>query len=352
MNPHWNWLYEFAHYEKLTNGPDPHISSTVDCCRDQPVEEQIWRTLAYSGPYNVPSGEVIWTNFPYERYKREPEALQPWLAGLQKIGGDGKPHWAGLAFRRERKGPTLDFITRYMRNIDLIVPKIPELKEMPFDKSWEFCSGIYGAGRYFNIKLHELWYRLGILPERIPDVRAKGGPSPRKCFTLLYPEVNHQYKSDTPFDIAQGEELGADMRQKLKTDFGLDLTTYENEVFACNFKSAVITRRHYPGRSLDSELAYETKLAQFWGERETDHLTRRRVLYPEWALGELQGWPKTRDELGKVLGNHGYTWSDAEFDYHTSKANLASPVAWPAAKPGELTWAHPFAGRKDDHVQS
>ena len=85
-NPHWKWLYEFAYYEKLTNGPDPHITSTVDICRDLPVKEQVWRTLCYVGPYNVPSGEAIWSHWDHERYEREADKLPEWL----------EKNWAGI----------------------------------------------------------------------------------------------------------------------------------------------------------------------------------------------------------------------------------------------------------------
>jgi len=89
---------------------------------------------------------------------------------------------------------------------------------------------------------------------------------------------------------------------------GLPLTMFETQVFLCDYKQAW-KGRQYPGRSQDSELEYASAIAPHWGEDDTMPLLRDR-LFPRQVLGEWNGWSHVRKELGRVLPQAGFTWSD------------------------------------------
>jgi hypothetical protein len=58
-------------------------------------------------------------------------------------------------------------------------------------------------------------------------------------------------------------------------------------------------------------------------------LRSRSNLFPDWALGEKQGWDGRREELGPLPVEHGYMWTDSLYDYHKTLAagDWAKPVA-------------------------
>ena len=83
----------------------------------------------------------------------------------------------------------------------------------------------------------------------------------------------------------------------------------------------------YPGLSLDSEVGHYEKVYKHFpkGKVSKRFWELRKELFPEWTLGELNGWLGTRDELRRCWPEFDYTWSDSIYDYHAMK-DVASPI--------------------------
>ena len=145
----------------------------------------------------------------------------------------------------------------------------------------------------------------------IPDIRAKGGWSPREGLILLHPEEADLIRSN---DILAVEELAGLTFKELNQHLAIRATKidrYEFQVFLCDYKQVAVTQRQYPGRSLDSELKY-FHLAQRYNEFNGEAMMAARGrLFPSWALGEVQGWNGVREELGTFFVNTSMMWSDS-----------------------------------------
>lgn len=308
---HWTWFAEFCRYERLTGGPDPHMKAVLWLSRSLPFVERLWRVLLYVGVYNVPSAEAIWRHWSGARYLAEPEALEPWLT----------EHWKGLRLRRERR--TVKSPAKLAAYCTGYFDTLTEFSQFQsFDDAWTFALSLPHVGRYAATKLTECWHQLG-LTTPVQDIRARGGWSPRATLRMLNPDLNHDEYDDT--QVQQAENLARLAHARLRLEFGISLSFFEFEVMLCEYKASYSSKRQYPGRSLDSELSYEAAIRPYWQIAETEHFQARRQLSPAWALGELQGWDGVRDELGHVLSQHGYTWSDSLYQY-TATTDFANPV--------------------------
>jgi hypothetical protein len=143
---------------------------------------------------------------------------------------------------------------------------------------------------------------------------------------LLYPEDSEKLNGDDrPEHLALANARAEDAGREL-AERGIELTRYNLQVLLCDFKQCYIGRRQFPGRSQDSELEYEAKIAPHWGPDPTMR-NARKELFPKQALGELSGWTHVRQELGHVLRDFGYMWSDLLYDY-VKTVDLRHPVKW------------------------
>lgn len=321
---HWGWFVDFARYEKLTGGPDPHMRAVVALCAGLPRQEQLWRATLYVGVYNVPTAESIWQMWPYDRFVHDQSSMVGWLDA----------HWQGLPLRRERRTVNSPRkLAVYLAGQAYIDAALTGIADAPFEDVWAYAMNLPHVGRYAATKLTEIWHLLGCVQAAIPDIRAAGGWSPRAALRLLRPDTNTDPRSDTPADVATDEAVAAEVMDALHAD-GCPLTWFELEVLLCEYKESYSTHRQYPGRSLDSELSYEAKAAAYWdSSRPSEHLRVRERLSPEWALGEKAGWPGVRDVLGHVLSTFGYVWSDSLYDYCATK-DFAEPVRRAEPLPG------------------
>lgn len=320
-NQHWQWFSEFCKYERLTGGPDPHMRAVIELSRDLPLPEQVWRVACYVGVYNVPSAEAIWSHWTGPQYLENTELFHAWL----------ETHWKGLKLRRERrtvKSPIK--LSTYFEGYEKTVLALTNgLKTAPFEQVWDFAMALPHVGRYAATKLTECWYRLGLVQASVEDIRAHGGWSPRETLALLFPEAGHDPKRDAQDAMAEG--LARYVHGRLREKYNIALTFFELEVLLCEYKASYSTKRQYPGRSLDSELSYERAIAPYWKRStSTDHMRIRPKLSPKWALGEVQGWePDERlKNLGKVVSEYGYTWTDSLYDYQQTRDRdlWATPV--------------------------
>ena len=315
---HLTWFKQFCEFELQTGGPDPHMRAVVELCKDQTVEEQVWRALLYVGVYNVPSAEAIWRKWPIGEYQRYPHLIEHWL----------DENWAGIKTRRERRTTNSPIkLARYLENYNTVMRSLDDLAVASFEDVWRFSMSLSSVGRYAATKIVEIFHRLGLTKAQHIDIRAKGGWSPRLALNLIFSDDVQDARDDSRDQIELAEQRAIQVQFDLAKR-NLVLSIFELEVLLCEYKACYSSHRQYPGRSLDSELNYEKKIAAHWNLfTETEHMKVRKLISPSWALGEIQGWdPKERlDNLGSVLANYGYIWSDSLYSYKDT-TDFADPV--------------------------
>lgn len=308
---------EFCRFEQMTGGPDPHMKAVVEMSRECDDLEKFWRSLIYVGVYNVPTAEAIWREWPItsvagqDAHGFKPQLIQ-WL----------NEHWAGIRVRRERRTTNSpDKIADYLyaNHVEFMLPT-------DFEDLWMHALSMRRVGRYAATKLCETWRRMGLTTAEHPDIRAYGGWSPREALQLLGYCSDDDARDNSGRAVAMAEAAAESLHRSLN----LPLSMFALEVMLCEYKESFKTRRQYPGRSLDSELRYELAIRDHWNVQNTNHMRVRPLISPSWALGEIQGWWEPRDECANVLADHGYTWTDFQFDYKETFAHncFGHPIHW------------------------
>ena len=321
---HWQKFAEFCHYEQLAGGPDPHMALVGEMSRGEPLEEIWWRAGCYIACYNAPTAEAIWKHWTAREVRMNPEGMRRWI----------RENWAGLGFRRERRAVrTPEKLGRYFVSYVGYMPLFkvhyhPEAKFVSpgdaYEMAWRDLQKVYGLGRYVALKILEFVTRYADAPIALPDIRAKGGWSPRRALALLFPEdAEALLGDDSPRNVAIAEDRALQVLERVEEP----LSMYNLQVLLRDYKQSAIGRRQYPGRSQDSEIFYGRKVEDAFPDIKLEMWDARKRLFPHWALGELNGWWEVRESLGDVLADHNYTWSDSLYDWHESKDNLAVPVS-------------------------
>lgn len=302
---HWRYMFEFIRAETAVGGPDPHIATLGEMIKDCTQEEKIWRAGCYAVGYNVPTAEVLWREWPWDRILMETQVFEKWL----------KENWAGIGLRRERIRPIgtpskyakcLLSYAEWMRDTDKWWWYEPD-----YPRAWEQLTKIWGMGRYVLLKLAEVFTRYcdGLFVQT--DIRAQGAKSPREGLALLWPNEAAWLLSSV--DNARTAELVEELANKTMSNLGLSINHFTMQVVLCEYKK-VFLGRQYPGRTHDTELRYLREAQTYWGH-ESDMLTARAQVFPARALGEVQGWDGAREPLEPILPLHRYTWSDLRYDY-------------------------------------
>lgn len=315
---------EFCRYETAAGGPDPHMAVVGYLAKDEPLEERIWRIGCYLSVFNVPTAELLWSNWTREQVLADPAKLESWL----------RDNWKGLHLRRERrpvKAPhrLAEHLTSFASWAGDRFPVL--LQATTYDEVWDLLNEIRYVGRYAAIKLGEAVHRYCEVTPAIGDMRPRGGKHPRIGLAYLYPKHAEQLNgNDSGANLELTNRLGEGVQKTLAEEHGLELDHFHVEALLCDYKQSYHGRQ-YPGRSQDSELGHYRKVKDYWGDRFVSRMFEaRRALFPEWALGELQGWDGVRDELTPVLRDYGYTWSDSVYSYQktTDFANPARRGEW------------------------
>lgn len=310
---HRKFFAEFCHFERLGGGPDPHMKLAVWLARD--VEDPAWWYGCYIGPYVVATGEFIHSRWPTaKQVLREEPVFRRWI----------RENYPKFEMRRERRAiyghrRFSDHMVGYARWCEAGIPEFDD-----FEAAWEHVCTVPGNGRYGSTKLYEVLRRGGLLKHPFPDIRPKGGQSPRIALAWLRPEEQEVLcKGDNPKTLARVNEIAAEERARLLQDHDIGLDWFEFEVLLCEYKQAY-DGHQYPGRAHDSELGRARKV-----QAKTGMGLRlwegRLQLFPHEPLGEVGDRWSGRRDLGGLVLNHGYTWSDMLYDYART-TDLSQPV--------------------------
>jgi len=333
-NTHFRYFAEFVKSVQISGGTTPHMLMIVEAAkRASNFEESLWRAGCYAFVYNFASAEALWDNWTSEEVRKDVGLLE-WL----------EQNKAGIRRRKERKcvysaknlATCMHSYATYMTKIEnrewFNVTNAdkrdwPELYQLAFD---DVSKEVKYMGRYIIIRWLEVMRRLHNLPHlEMPDLRAKGGDHPRKAMALMYPEEEKILMGkDTQYELRIVDELAADLLAELKYVYNIETDYYTIQSLLCEYKQSVLSRKQYPGKSIDTALVYHDKIYEWWGTEEKAYSIMydvRQSIFPPETLGELQGWNGVRKELGSVLVDYGYTWSDLIYDYMATE-DLANPV--------------------------
>lgn len=287
---------DFARYEVLCGGPDPHLKLAVHLAQDTPCPA--WFIGLYTIPYNIPSAEVLFHHLP------EPTTISELQA---------EELWSSIVVRKERRvngfGPK-----KLAETINAYHDWILDRSNQPFKDFDEFRSSLKNYGRYFGMKLYEALRRAGEIDvPMFTDIQPKDGKLSRKGLTLIFPE--HDYKAKDQFACLEANELANELVEMCNESemFAETIDWFTIEVLLCEYRQAV-RGGQYPGRAHDSELDHYRTVSAKNPEVQFRMLEARRQLFPHWALGELQGW-EGRRPLGTVMNQYGYVWSDKIYSY-------------------------------------
>ncbi len=318
---HRRFFPEFAFYERLGGGPDPHMQ--LANWYAQFTEDKPWWYGCYLGPYVVASGEMIHQAWPTSKSVIDDEAgFRAWVDVF----------YHPMELRRERRAI---YGTRRFSNHMVDYAKWCQTFNPPgtsFDADWEYLSTVPMNGRYGTMKLYEVMRRGGLLKHPYYDIRAHSGPTPRNALSWLRPEFDLVLNGgNSPHITDVVDEIAAEEKEWLRTVKGVDLDWFEFEVLLCEYKQAY-DGHQYPGRAHDSEIGRALTLEAKLPALELKLWDMRKTLFPREALGELGGWDGRRG-LGGIIRKHGYTWSDVLYDY-SKTTDFANPVRRPNAPQG------------------
>lgn len=318
---HFKHFADFCKYEKLTNGPDPHMKAVVEMSKNESDFEKAWRAALYVGFYNVPSAEAVWKHWSGKDYLNSPEKVLKWV----------NKNWKGLRTRRERRTvntPTkmANYLEGYRTTtLHMLFPK--KFAHGDFDTVWNKAVDLPRVGRYAATKLTEIWHQLGLVEAEVYDIRPRGAWSPRRALNMLYDGNGHDEYSSDKDHIAWANKTARMVKARLRNEFDVKLSWFELEVLLCEWRET----RQYPGRSLDSELKYHNEIKDYWCVVKTDHMKARKKLHPLWSLGEVMGWDGPREELPLLRWpKFKYVWTDSMYNYKKTleKGNFDRPELW------------------------
>ena len=317
---HWKFLAEFARWEIAAGGPDPHMVLICHLSQGLPVEDRAWLAGCYMGFYNAPAGLAMYTAWPWKTASSTLFGLEQWLTG----------YWPALPTRRERRtvrtpGKMAQYFWAYRQWVEWLAEDVHDLEN--YESLWSRLGEVYSVGRYAQFKILECLRRMDVIQVEMPDIRPVGAGSPRTVLSWLWPHHRGLLLDGKDREaIQQVNDLVTLTQERLQAEYNLALDLYTLEVVLCDYRQSLEGKRQYPGRSHDSELGYLERVQWEFPEVKTRLLQARREIFPRECLGEIQGWPGVRKELGAVLSTFGYTWSDLKFKYSGSMLNLGQPV--------------------------
>jgi hypothetical protein len=333
---HFVHLAEFIKGVELAGGTTPHVSMTVESMTrlDDPLEK-LWFAGCYALTYNWPAAERIFLEIrPQWEWKTD-----DWARWLER-------HWDGIPLRKERKA-----VYRKWAFAESAVSYVVFARKLLSLESWPetyhaafnyFNANTRFMGRYIAIRWLEVMRRA--FPEQcaswvMPSILSDGGQHPRKALALIYPQWGQWLLGgNTPGELKIADAAADQCLLDLKIAYDLETNFYELQSLLCEYKQSALGRKQYPGKSIDTEMDYFHKVEAHWGERGSSFWDVRERCFPAWSLGEEQGWSGVRPELGSVLADYGYVWSDAIYDYEQTRGygDFSAPVSRLVSSSGRL----------------
>jgi hypothetical protein len=320
---HLERFADFAAKIKAISGCTPHVTQVAKSAENLPWTERLWRGGCYAAVYNYPTAEVIWQNWPGPKVVlRNPARFTKWIA----------ENWAGLPLRKERKAVNAPLrlatcVLSFAAWAESTVPRAVCQQHIGYEEAWEAVNKIQFFGRYISIRFLEYLHRVCELRAVMYDSRPVGGPYPRQGLALLYPQFATALLGGNSAEECKESNRAAELCLHELRQFRVYLKHYELQSMICEYKQAFNNGKQYPVKALDSELGYYNRVTDYWNRSiETQFFTTRAAAFRHEALGELQGWAGKRKELGGLLRNYGYNWSDLQYDYNAT----AAAQAWAA----------------------
>lgn len=321
---HFVHFAEFVRAVELAGGTTPHVAMTVESMNrlDDPLEK-LWFAGCYALTYNWPAAERLFL----ETLIEQPPDVE-WL----------ERHWAGIPLRKERKAVfRKDYFARSAATYISFAESLAEDSGWPatYEEAFDlFNVSAFGMGRYIAIRWLEVMRRA--FPERcagwvMPSILSDGGQHPRKALALMYPrDAEALLGGNSPRELGISDLTANMLMADLGVEYGIQTNFYELQSLLCEYKQSALGRKQYPGKSIDTEMDYWLRVQEHWGDPDSEFFHVRASCFPEWSLGEVHGWTGVRPELGRVLADFGYTWSDATYDYAQTRAlgDFSSPVIW------------------------
>lgn len=321
MTDHLLRLAEFCKGVELSGGTTPHVAMTVASMEQlkDPLDK-LWFAGCYALTYNWPMAERVFQEWRPDTFDQD--RFLSWT----------EEHWAGIFLRKERKAVFrkpffAECAASYLEFARGVAPHVGLLDlEMNYLEAFKFFTGsVKYMGRYIAIRWLEVMRRTFCSEWRMTDVRSDGGEHPRKALALLYPEDAAALLGGNSKREVHVADLAADRcLLDLNLEHGVVLDYYELQSLLCEYKQEVLGRKQYPGKSIDTEMDYHRKIAEYWNSP-SDFYRVREECFPAWSRGELNGWTGVRKELGTTVTDLDYTWSDAVYDYRAT-TDLAHPV--------------------------
>lgn len=320
MTPDEHFLHfaEFVKGVQLSGGTTPHVSMTVESMsRLEDPREKLWFAGCYALTYNWPSAERIFLEWPVDDFNQADFLL--WT----------EEHWAGIPLRKERKAVFrkpffAESLASYRTFIDTLSwPASYQEAALEFDRGCRYM------GRYIAIRWLEVARRAFGTAWVMPDIHSDGGQHPRKALALIYPDdAPALLGGNSARELLVSDQAAERCLLDLNTAYGIETDYYTIQSLLCEYKQSILGRKHYPGKSIDTEMDYHRRVYDYWGPergQQSSFYSVREACFPAWALGERSGWGGVRKELATVLADYGYTWSDTLYDYHAT-TDFASPV--------------------------
>jgi hypothetical protein len=301
---HWKTFAAFVQAELKTGGPDPQIAIIAWLGEKLTPAQRVWLAGCYAAHHCVPSAVAVFTEFPDPKeIVAHPERLKIWL----------KKHWKYLPVRNE------------MRSHRMLAKRhacLLGFAKYAFNESWRVgtyddlwrrsIDAVPYYNRYMAIKYLEMLRRMVRRDMgHMPDMRAKGGWSPRRTVAMLWPKVPELADRDdeSPPTIQTVELYVRRTQRRLKLHYDTHVSLFQLQVLLCEYREA-LNGGYYPGASHDEELTFMAKVAERFPEPDgaVDRvLTARSKLFKRRYLGEVSGWIGVREEKFKpfkLKGRH------------------------------------------------
>jgi hypothetical protein len=141
---------DFARCKADAGEPSSHVRCVVAMGEHESWGQRVWMIGCYAAPYSIPSGEVIWRQWPYERIVEQgTDAFSAWILAT----------WGHLVIRNERRcvRSPIHFVQclvgyfAWIATLDAMV----ERGSATYRALWNSVSDVPYVGRYIAIRILE-----------------------------------------------------------------------------------------------------------------------------------------------------------------------------------------------------